>query len=237
MRRVLSYTLALIVPALLTAGSLVGAPKKDDKDGNSEKMIAAGQVVGKITNVYEGQKKLRIQIAMMVPKFNQGAANALAQAQLQYQQAISKRPVDVNGANNAQLQMARQQAMLYTYERKTQDIDIQTTEDVVVRSQNPPEQFDDKGKLKQYTKKELAELRGDNKKLPGYKAEFSDLQTDFIVQVQLVKKKDAPKPMPKPKDKDKDADLNVLADNEPLASMIVIVLNPNANPPGAKMPK
>lgn len=230
MRRVLSYTLALIVPALLTAGALVGAPKKDDKDGNSEKMIAAGMVVGKITNVYEGQKKLRIQIAMTVPKFNQGAANALAQAQLRYQQAMAKRPVDINGMNAAQLDMARQQAMLYTLERKTQDIDVQTTDEVVVRSENPPEQFDDKGKLKKYTKKELDELRGDNKKLPGYKAEFSDLQTDFIVKIQLVKKKDAPKPMPKPKDKD--ADLNVLADNEPLASMIVILLNPNATPPG-----
>jgi hypothetical protein len=233
MRRVLSYTVALIVPALLMACPLVGAPKKDDKDANSEKMIAAGQVVGKITNIYEGQKKLRLQIAMTVPKLNQGAVNAYNQAQIQYQQAAAKR--DINGMNNAQMQMARQQAMLYTYERKTQDIDIQTTEDVVVRSQNPPEQFDDKGKLKQYTKKELAELRGDNKKLPGYKAEFSDIQTDFIVQVQLVKKKDAPKPMPKPKDKD--ADLNVLDANEPLASMIVILLNPNATPPGAKTPK
>ena len=55
---------------------------------------------------------------------------------------------------------------------------IQASEDVVVRMARPKDDFDEKGKPKKYTKKELAELRGTDKKLPGYKAEFGDISTD-----------------------------------------------------------
>jgi hypothetical protein len=226
MRRALSTMVALAVPVLFLAGPLAGAPEKGDKDAdkNTPKMIEAGQVVAKIMNVYEDKKKLRVQVTQMVPKYNQGAAQALANAQIQLQQAMLRRPPDYNQIRNLQIQMAQNQAKLITYEQKNQDLEIQATDEVVVRANNPPEQFDDKGKVKKYTAKELAELKGDNKKLPGYKAEFSDLQPDMIVRLHLVKKKDAPKPVKKPKD----AEIDVMEAHEPSASMIVIMLNPSA---------
>jgi hypothetical protein len=231
MRRVLSYAVALVMMALLLP--LAWAQKKDDKDKdidkNSEKMVRAGQVTGTVMNIYEDKKKLRVKISYTVPKPNTGAIQGLAQAQAQLAQAQARR--DINGILSAQRSMAMHQANMITYEKKSQEVEIQAADDVVVRAAQPPQQFDEKGKIKKYTKKELDELRGEDKKLPGYKAEFGDIQTEMIVQLNLVKKKDAPKPVIK-KGKDKDADLDVLADHEPQASMIIILHNPAATAPG-----
>jgi len=68
-------------------------------------------------------------------------------------------------------------------------------------------------------------LKGPDKKLPGFPAEFDALATGEMVQVSLVRKKDA-KPMnpnpgvPKPKDV---VGEDALADHLPLVSMIVVV--------------
>ena len=50
---------------------------------------------------------------------------------------------------------------------------------------NPPEAFDDKGRAKKYTPKELKELKGDDLKTPGYPGDFSDLVNDLIVNVTV----------------------------------------------------
>jgi len=70
-----------------------------------------------------------------------------------------------------------------------QNVKVMTVDDVKVRTKNPPVQYDDKGNKKKYTQKELQELRGSDKKLPGYTAGFEDLKTNQYVQVTLVRKK------------------------------------------------
>jgi hypothetical protein len=120
---------------------------------------------------------------------------------------------------NAQLQVTMQ----------AKDYELQTTEDLKVRLSRPPAQFDDKGKVKKYTAKELREMRGPDHKLPGYTGEFSDLQTEQVVQVTLVRPKgEKPvRPVAKPKKKDSDADWG--KNDLPLVSMIVVVADPTAN--------
>jgi hypothetical protein len=88
-----------------------------------------------------------------------------------------------------------------------QDVKVMTTDDVKVRTKNPPVAYDDKGNKKKYTAKELKELKGDAK-LPGYAAEFSDLKQNQVVEVSLVRKKG-----------DKEG--------KPLASVIFIEIQPN----------
>jgi hypothetical protein len=233
MRRIMAATAALMVPVLLATGPLLGAPKdKDldkDLDKNTEQTIRAGVLIGKVAAVYEEKRKIRLEVSVPIPKLNTAALNAISQAQMQLRQAAARR--DAAGMRAAQAQMSAQQAQLYTVEMKKQDVELEIIDDVVVRTARPREEFDEKGKPKKLTKKELKELKGPDPKLPGYKAEFGDVQVEQLLKVYLVRKKDAPKPVSRPKKKkDKDGDLgaelDLLADSQPKANMIVILLDP-----------
>jgi hypothetical protein len=216
---------AVLVLPLTAADEKKVDPKKDiDKPVvNTEKTVKAGQISGRVAAIVESKKSLRLQLTFQYLDINQGAANGIAASQIRLAAALARR--DAAAAANEQVYMAQQQANLYVAKKITKDVEISTTEDVKVRLSNPPPKFDDKGKLVRYTQKELKELKGDSN-LPGYSGEFSDLAADQIVAVTLVRKKDAPKPAVKPKGKDADTDL--LQDNLPQASMIVVVYDPNA---------
>ena len=94
------------------------------------------------------------------------------------------------------------------------NFELETDGDTIIRTEIQPEQFDEKGKPKKFTKEELKELKGDPK-LPGYKAEFGDLKPGEVVKVVFAKPKEADKKKDdndKKNDKDKKnntADLNV----------------------------
>jgi hypothetical protein len=207
--------------------------KAAEKGVTTEKMYRAGQLAGKVLTVVESKKSLRLQVTLQYPKLNPGALNSLIQAQASMQQAALNRDPNgrAQGILSAQRQMLQAQATLYTMETKTKDVELQTIDDVKVRLAQPPEMFDEKGKPKKYTAKELKELRGPDPKLPGYNAEFSDLHEGQIVTVTLVKKKDAPaklpprKPIKDPKEA-KDIDADLLLENLPQISVILIVADP-----------
>jgi hypothetical protein len=92
-------------------------------------------------------------------------------------------------------------------------------DDLKVRSVQPPMQFDEKGRARPPTRKELKELRGSDPKLPGYQADFSDLKMEQIVDVSLVTKKRPPARPPKK---------GALGEEyTPKMSLILIVAKPN----------
>jgi hypothetical protein len=203
-------------------GDAVPDTKKDlDKDKKaevtSEKMIAAGQLIGKITSVEESKKIIRLRVTYEVGKINQGEANALAQAQANLLKAKN-----LQERINAQVEIAKHEANLITYEKKHQDVELHTAEDFKVRLPNPPVQFDEKGQVKKLTPKELKDLKGDSK-LAGFPGEFSDLHNDQLVSVTLIKKKDAPRPKPA---KGKDTDVDLLADHLPQVSVVLVISEP-----------
>jgi hypothetical protein len=116
----------------------------------------------------------------------------------------------------------RLQGRRITPAKVTKNVDLQPADDMVVRMLNPPPKFVD-GKAKPYTSKELKAMRGDSK-LPGYSADLENLKADQIVQVQLIRKKDAPKPKAPPKNKDKSKDKDDEIDESlPQIKMIVII--------------
>ena len=221
MRQVRAWVGCLLA-GLLVGGPLAGAPPKKpevkDPDKTTEKMVKAGQLVGKVLAVNESKKGLRLEVTVAIPKLNPGELNGLAQAQRDYQ--VARLRGDVGGMASAQRSMAQHQANLYTIEKHTQKVDVESTDDVVVRTAVPKEQFDEKGRVKKLTAKERKELRGDGK-LPGFKAEFDDIQQDQVVKVQLVRKKGVPK-LPKNKKLGKE-DLDLLAEDNPQVSMIIIL--------------
>jgi len=232
MLRSLGWLAALCLPVLWLVGPVLAFADKEkekDKDAEKEKWVTVTKIQAKVSAVYEDKRKLRIQIT--VPKLDLNQVQALANARAAMAQAR-----DVNALRQAQQQMAQAQARLYTTENK--DLDVQAIDDVVVRSLHPRQEFDDKGRLKKLTKEELKEAKGEGElaKLPGYKAEFSDVQTEQIVQLTVVRKKNSPAPKAKPKPvgikgkgKDMDADLDALAeDSTPQVSFIMIVATPMA---------
>jgi hypothetical protein len=193
------------------------ADKNADKDTTTEKMVKAGEVIGKVMAVIESKKSIRIQVTLQVPKLNPGALQGIQQAQLNLLRANTPQAMI-----QAQQNLARAQAGLYTMENVQKDYELEATDDVKVRMNNPPAQFDDKGRIKRYTAKELKELKG-NDKQPGFPAEFSDLKQDQIVKVTLIRKKGAPRA---PVKKGKDVDPDLLNDFLPQMSAIIILAEP-----------
>lgn len=187
-----------------------------------EKRVKNGVLRGRILSVDESKNVIELELHIPVPRINEGAANALAQAQVNLQAAMIKR--DAQGVANAQRSIAAESLKLYKLEEVKRKIQVSPVEDVKVRLANPPPQFDDKGKPKKYTKKELDDMKGPDPKLPGYTADFGDLKADMYVEVTLVKKKDASRGTAKPSGKkDKDAENDPLAHLTPEVSMIIIL--------------
>jgi hypothetical protein len=216
--------LLAILGVLARSSPAADDKKADEKKDTPEKLVKQGQLPGKILAIDETKKSIKFQLTYTIPKLNEGEYRGLLQAQGDYQRALARK--DANAARNAANAAAQHQARLYTYEKKTKDLDLQTTDEVIVRAANPPPAFDDKGAMKKYTKKELDELKGPDKKLPGYTAEFSSLRSGQMAILYLVKKKDDGKKEPMPKPKTKEELEEAMLANLPQVNMIVIVSEP-----------
>jgi len=194
-------------------------PKKDDP--TPEKMLKAGQLAGKIIHVDESKRSLKVKLEFVYQKLNTGEYEAM-QRELAYAANDSARR-NFNGAAEHQRNAANHQARLYSLEKKSQDVGVDTIDKVVVRAAQPPAAFDDKGLPKKYTQKELDELKGADKKLPGYTADFGDLRAGQYITLELSRKSDTGK---KPTFKTKEEEADWMMANLPKASMIVIVQEP-----------
>ena len=75
---------------------------------------------------------------------------------------------------------------------ESKDVDVKAilTDDVKIRIMVPPPQYDEKGRPKRYTTKELNELKGEDKKSPGFPGSVEDLQANAVVRVDLVRTKE-----------------------------------------------
>jgi hypothetical protein len=197
-------------------------PKKDEKKDSP--WVRAGQISGELVSVDETKKIVKIKVTTAVPRVDQNEANALAQAKVNYANALSKRPPDLNGAAQAERDIATHQANLIKYDKKSQDHEVPTLDDVKVRIPAPPVVFDDDGKIKRPTAEELRKLKGDPPQ-PGYPGDFSNLRSGQMVTVTLMRNKDAKPPAAGKPDPftGKPPDIDLTGDYVPHASMIVIV--------------
>ena len=174
-----------------------------------DKMHVGGEISGKLTRWGGSDKGFTLQVPLTYYVLNDGEYRALAQAQVDLAKARN-----ANDLYNAQKAILDHQSRLYNVQKKDVNIEFTQGADMKVRILHPMV-YDDKGKPKKLTKKELDELKGTDKKLPGYTADASDIKQDMIVTVYIEKKK--PTKTTKGKD-DKD-----LADTKVEALMILIV--------------
>ena len=224
--------LALLTLLVLPAAGQDKTKKKPDVDADKDeakavsdskkKLVTAGKVVGKITQVEGTSKNLTVQVTVKYQKPNLQAMQTMASLQAQLAQASQRR--DFNQLASLQRQLAQQQP--YTLADHNYKLELQAADDFKVRTFTLPLEYDDKGKPRQYTKKELAELKGPDPKVPGFTADFDNLRVGQEVEVTIVKPKAAPA---KPKTKDKDRD--IVAEDERLKATLILILR---DPPPAK---
>src|SRR5579862_9756942 len=194
--------------------------KKTDK--KDDKWILAGKVNGEIVNVDDTKKIIKIKVTTMVQRIDQNEVNAMNQAQVAYATALSKRPPDLNGAAQAQRDIATHQRNAIKFDKKTADAEYPIMDDppLKVRVATPPVTFDDNGVIKKLTNEEIKKLKGDPN-LPGFPGEFSDLKNGQMVTLTMMRNKDAKPPSPMPGVKP--ADLDLTGDYMPHISMVVVV--------------
>jgi hypothetical protein len=176
--------------------------KKEDKEKakelkearEKEKALLKGFTFkGKLTKV-DGNSQGDFTVEVSIPYWalNQGEANAATQEQVHMMQIAGNAgltPVQ-RAQQMAQAQNAYNTHVSRMWEPKTKNmsINLRAAEDMKVRTLKPPVEYDEKGKVKKYSSKELKELKGTGA-LPGYTSDASALQTNQIVQVYLAKKK------------------------------------------------
>lgn len=190
--------------------------KASEKDAN-EKKVKAGEVIGQIVSVDAEKKALRLRVVWKIPQITAEALQNVINAQNGVAQANSPQALI-----QAQQNLAKAQANAVSYTDVPKEYELKAADEIRVRVANPPPNFDNKGRPKAYTKKELKELRG-TEKLPGFPADFGDLKTEQTVQVKLLKKKISSRARTK---KNKDAIPDLLADNEPKMSLVIILADP-----------
>jgi hypothetical protein len=202
----LFLALALVLP---TRGA--DDKKTDPKAGDH--LVNKTDLSGKLVHVEGAGKGIRVQI--QVPKPDQGVMQNIANWQAELRTTTNPRRA-------AELRNAIAQNQAKMYKPTPVDVDIDPGDDVKVVAKNPPVAFDDKGKVKKYTAKELAELRDDPKSSASpFKADFDSLKNGQYVTVTVGWKKDSVKPKP-----GKEKDPEWLAENKPIAIKILIVAEP-----------
>jgi hypothetical protein len=237
-----SFRLAGFILALTFALPVLAAddkkdPKADAKEKDYKNKLASGGVLtGTLGHVESDQKYFIVQVDVPYPSpRGYGGAPAgmdpLAFRSLlaeQLQVAMIRNPIQRAIAMRQLALRAHQQRLgggagspSQTQMRKT-DIEIKAIDDIKVRIPEPPQEFDDKGKPKKLTARELAKLRGPDKSLPGFTGDFDSLKTGQVVRVYLVKKKEPPKGGGKGKNKDDDD----LGEKRLEARMVVILTVP-----------
>jgi len=211
---VLLLSILVVLPALLAQDAKKDATGDVGKDSDKPApptYVKADSVQGQVVGIDESQRVIRLKA------LNPREAQALNRAKQQL--AATRCPKQ---AAQLKQQIKQHQARLYS---NTQEMQIGTLEEAQVRLVNPPTELDEKGQPKKYTKEELIKVKGDPQ-LPGFKGKFSDLQTGQIVQITLLRRKDAPVARPKVpmnvKDS-KDADPQLVNAAMPKTNLIVVV--------------
>ncbi|MHB1426011.1 MAG: hypothetical protein ACYC3I_22840 [Gemmataceae bacterium] len=187
-----------------------------DPAAAEKKMMKKAQVQATVVNVVEDKKTLRLRLTIPYVRINEGQLQNYNNAVTNMMRAT--KPQDFVNAQNAAADAA---ALVYEIATVQKEVEWTAADEIKVRAANPPPQFDDKGRPKRYTSKELRELRGTDK-LPGFPAEFSDIKSGQTLVVTLLQKKTGPRPVRR----GKDAEAEPSSDALPKMSFILIMDQP-----------
>lgn len=197
--------------------------KKESKEAKAarDSLIAAGKpFVAKLIQAEGSQKYVTVEVTQQVSTPNPDGARQVStiQRQIAEQQRNTNLAERQRRLGELAVDLEKAKRNLVRTKDERHRLELLTADELKVRTLVPPLDYDDKGKPKKLTPKELKELKGPDPKLPGYTADFDSLKPGQMVEVHVSK----PKPAAKPKNKDKDLD-EVVESDKPQVTMIVIV--------------
>jgi hypothetical protein len=181
--------LTFVLPALGTDDTSTDKSKKDAKPKQVEKKakekLPRGEViVGRLVAIQNKEHYLTVSVTKKIAQQNAQAAQNIANYQ---QQLVGNK--DINSIRSIRIEIAKNQANLVTYKDETKRLEISLPDEVKIRTMILPVEYDDKGKPRKLTSKELKELKGSDSSLPGYTADLESLKPDQELRVHLVKQK------------------------------------------------
>jgi hypothetical protein len=232
---------SLLVCAALVCSTLPADEKKTDKttDSTDQQTEPRTEKKDKTTAKKSKEKKEKFDYGLKfdgkVTKVEGSSMNFTVQVPYSYndpqrvaenQTHYTRRMLEIGRERNPQsraqqladLQMDMQRRAANAVVNKTKDVDLEANDKTKVRIQNPPAEFDDKGKAKKLSKAELKKLKGPDSTLPGYTAEFEQLRVGQLVTIYLPKQK-------KEKTKAKGEDVD-MPPERPHPVLILIVADP-----------
>jgi hypothetical protein len=175
--------------------------EKGDKAEKGEKkprLVHGPVFMGKLKEMdSNSQKNFTVEIQIPVPSPEGQKALLQAQAGWAQRQAQLLRTADprqrYQQAMQLQADIAKETPRLQAGLVKLQPLDVQlrAADNIRVRTAFPPFDYDEKGRPKVYTRKELKEMKGPEN-LPGFTAEYEALRAGQMVQVFLVKNQPDP---------------------------------------------
>jgi hypothetical protein len=174
--------------------SSTATPNANKKSGTGMTKLGYVRAVVK-GGITDGELTLQVKLSYLEP-------NPQAQAKYvrEYRQLLSRQQAILNSRNPVQAQqqlyqlarmvqqMRRDRQNLFRVKEKQTEVKALVTDDLKVRVTQLPEEFDDKGNIKEYTPEELKKLKG-KEGLPGYPAKRDSIQNGQNVQVLLAHKK------------------------------------------------
>jgi hypothetical protein len=239
------------LPAMEVHGQ--GKKKKDQVKTSDSDKLSSGDFTGTLKSVPGTDRMftLEVETKQLVPTGRVGRGsrgNNLVSIQNRINQATARLASarTPGQRNSAMRQLVQAQAQLdvallrasgiptgYRVNTIKTQIEFQATETVKVRTMVLPEQFDDKGNPKKYTKEELTQLKGKDKNLVGYESSLEKLEVGQKLKVTLVAVKKKPVEKDKEnKDLDKDKDES---EKKMQVKLIVIQQEPtDTAPPGKR---
>ena len=237
----LFLTLAVVFPSDLWAQK---KDKKDDKNTSAtpkeyQQLQTVKELVGEVAGIDPNSRVLTLRLNMPQweanPGFKGGAAgggNPL-QKLMQSQAQAMRNPNPVQRAYklqqiNAQIQRAQLKLLMgqgggtqngpYRLAKNGKDFELVVEDKADVRKMFIGVEYDDKGNIKEYSKAELAKLRGSDTSKPGYAAKLADVQAGTQVRLSLTPPKNLAK-----KDDTKDKGEGVGNVERPTVRMIVML--------------
>jgi hypothetical protein len=166
------------------------AKKPDAKKDAREKLIATGQLFGRLTAVDGSARTLTLEVTLQIPVPNEEAVARRAELAQELLEALAiPDPAErLERVREVRTALVENAANLYTIEEQQQMIPLQGVDELQVRVLKLPPVYNDKGRPRRYTVKELRELKGSGN-APGYRADLDDLREGQVVRVTLARKK------------------------------------------------